>query len=97
MAKVVDDQVILNKNDVKKIKKEILRTVKTYANALRVMACDMPIETLCLPKELNNILIKANILRVYDILDIDLAEIKGIGVIRADMITARMFELGLVS
>ena len=97
MAKVVDNNVVLNKTDVKKIGKEVLKTVKTYANVLKIMACDMPIESLCLPKELNSILIKAGYLRVYDILDINLTEIKGVGVVRANMISARLQELCLIS
>lgn len=97
MAKVVNDNVILDNNDVKKIKKEVLRSVKAYSNAMKVMACDMPIESLCLPIELNNILLNAGINRVYDLIDRNFTEIKGIGIVRANMISARLNELIPVS
>lgn len=66
-----------------KIKKELLSGLNTYRKTISYMAGDAPIEVLCLPKRVENALIKSGCLRIYDLFDRDLTKIKGIGKIRS--------------
>ena len=64
-----------------KINKELFERMKSYRNTLNVLACDAPISVLCLPPNLESILIKNKLIRVFDLIygDVNLAEVKGIG------------------
>lgn len=68
-----------------------------YRKCLRYMEADAPIQALCLPPTIENILIKQGFERVYDLLRQDLAKIKGLGPRRLDILTARLDELLSVS
>ena len=65
-----------------KVKEELIKSMSAYKKTLAFMAGDAPIEVLCLPKKMENILIKNGCLRIYDLFDRDLTKIKGIGKVR---------------
>lgn len=63
-----------------------------YRNILNYMGANVPIQVLCLPKDVENILLKKDLLRVYDLFGHPLEEIKGIGTERANFIRERMSD-----
>jgi hypothetical protein len=81
-------EVNLKKADIKKINKKLLESLHHYRKMVTFMAADMPIGVLCLPKATEKILTKEGILRVYDLFDRDLSEIKGIGKTRIRDLTS---------
>lgn len=75
---------------IKKINEELLLNLKSYRKTLSYMYADAPIEALCLPKTLENLLINNGLLRIYDLFDRDFTEIKGMGDIRIRQLTASL-------
>lgn len=73
-----------------KIKEEVLKKMVEYEQTMKYMAADIPIEALCLPKATETILVNHGCLRVYDLLNRDFGEIKGLGAIRIGDLTARL-------
>lgn len=61
-----------------------------YRKALAFVSGDAPIEVLCLGTRNENALKKAGILRVYDLIDVDLTKIERIGPTGRDFIAARV-------
>ncbi len=87
----------VNKNfepdlELAKIRDEVLRKYRDYSKTMAYMAADAPVEVLCLPKTLQNILLDNGFLRVYDLFDMDFTKIKGLGVVRARDLTTRLNE-----
>lgn len=86
----------LNKNDeiakieMQKIHKHFLEGLENYRKTLSYMYGDAPIGVLCLDKSLERVLINADILRVYDLFNRDLTEIKGIGEARFRNLTTSL-------
>lgn len=70
------------------VDKKLLESFDNYNKFLRLCACDAPLGVLCLPKDIETILIRENITRVYDLLGRNLAEIKGLGKVRIYRLTA---------
>ncbi len=69
-----------------------------YRKILSYMGANVPIQVLCLPKPLEKCLISNGCLRVYDLINRDLAEIKGIGEVKIDLLASRLdefFSVGL--
>lgn len=60
-------------------KERLLAQHDRYAKVLDRIAADVPIEVLCLPKTIYTILLRAGCRRVCDVLNLDLAKVKGIG------------------
>lgn len=77
---------------LKKVKEEVLKKFQEYQKSLAYMASDAPISVLCLPKSIESILISHGRLRIYDLLDCDLTEIKGLSRVRISQITSRLNE-----
>ena len=75
---------------LQKLRKELVQSWEKYKQTIKYLACDAPIEILCLPKEIENILISNNFLRIYDLFDLDFTKIEGIGVKRARDLTSRL-------
>ncbi len=71
-----------------KLREEILIKFKEYKTTLNYMATDAPIEILCLPKSIETVLISNDLLRIYDLFDVDFTKIKGLGVTRIRHLTA---------
>lgn len=80
------------KVDVKKINQELLKNLENYRKTLSYLNADAPIGVLCLPKVIENALLADGCLRVYDLFDRDLAEIKGIGKTRVERLTSSLNE-----
>jgi hypothetical protein len=78
-----EDQISLQK-----IREEVGKRYEQYRKTMSLLSADAPIEILCLPKAIENILLSNGLLRVYDLLDCDLTEIKGLGVIRSRQLTS---------
>ena len=68
-----------NDLEITKLMAELSKKFSDYKKTLDYMACDAPIEILGLPKSIETILISQNFLRVYDLLNRDFTEIKGLG------------------
>ena len=72
-----------NNEQLKKIREEVLKKYKDYHKIMLLMSTDAPIEIMCLPKALENILLRNDFLRVYDLINVDFTKIKGLGVKRS--------------
>jgi len=73
----VNNNIEHNKQ-MKKIKKELLKRLKEYEKTMNFMACDAPIEILCLDKPIQKALIDHGFLRVYDLINRDFIEVEGL-------------------
>lgn len=73
-----------NKKDI--LKNNFIR----YRKILKYMEADVPIQCLCLPKIIENKLIGAGCLRVYDVFDLDFSKIKGLGISRQAIISSSL-------
>jgi hypothetical protein len=77
---------------MKKLKEEVLQRFSDYRKTIAFMAADAPISILCLPRVIENALLAHGCLRVYDLLNCDFTEIKGLGAVRIRNLTARLDE-----
>lgn len=68
-----------------------------YRRTICYMEGNVPIQVLCLPNAIEKILIKSGCIRVYDLLNRDLAKIKGLGKGRLPILTASLDEFFTVS
>ncbi len=73
-----DEQKEVLKKEMFQIKKKLLESVENYQKTISLLASDAPIGVLCLPKTIENILIRADCVRVYDIINRNLTEIEGL-------------------
>lgn len=69
----------LSEEDIKKIGQQLTENLQRYRKTLNYMTADAPIGVMCLPKKIERSLLNQGFLRVYDLLDCDLAKIEGIG------------------
>ena len=69
---------------------EITQSISRYRNIMSKLEADVPIQTLCLPRIIENILLSMGCLRVYDVIDLDLAKIKGLGDTRRALLRSRI-------
>ena len=79
-------------DDANKVEEELRKSLSHYRETLSFMGANAPIEVLCLPRAIENALIKAGYLRVYDLIRRDLSEIEGIGPTRRGILAARLDE-----
>lgn len=77
---------------LKQLREELAKRFSDYKNAIRYFEADAPIAVLCLPAQIENILLAHGLLRVYDLFDVDFSEIKGLGEVRMNYLTARINE-----
>lgn len=84
------DQSIEHDLDMARLKEELKKSFNEYNQTMRYMASDAPIEILCLPTSIEKILTDQGLLRVYDLLNVDLVKIKGLSVVRIKQLTARL-------
>ena len=75
---------------MKELREQLLRKFGDYQKTMKYMTADAPIQILCLPKAIEGVLLSSGCLRVYDLLDLDLAKIEGLGVSRIRDLTARL-------
>lgn len=72
------------------IKKKLLNTYNDYRKTILHLSCDVPIESLCLSKSTENILLNNGIRRVHEILSLDFTKIKGLGSVRGGELAASL-------
>jgi hypothetical protein len=90
------DKFLLSENQLEremrmnKLRKELNERFESYQKTMKYMAADAPIETLCLPKKVEKALLAHGCLRIYDMLDMDFSEVKGLGVIGIRDLTSRL-------
>jgi hypothetical protein len=80
----------LRKSDIVKINKKFLESLENYRKLLNILGGDMPIECLCLPKKSEKILISYGFLRIYDLINTDLSEVKGFSDVAMRDLTSRL-------
>ena len=76
-----------------KLKKDLMH----YREVLHFMSANVPIQVLCLPKPVENILLREGLVCIYDLLDRDLAKIKGLDRQRVSLLTSRLDEFFAIS
>lgn|SRR5574338_965381 len=76
--------------DMENLKRELKEKFKQYQTTIKFMAADAPIEILCLPAAIQKVLINEGFLRIYDLFDVDLIKIKGLGVIRTKQLATSL-------
>ena len=84
-------------NEIKNDSEDLKKNLSHYRNVLSYMGANVPIEVLCLPKVIENALIKDGCLRVYDLINRDFTKIKGIGRDRATLLASRLDEFFTIS
>lgn len=90
------DEVIDNL-ELKDKQEELNKNLAHYRNILMYMGANVPIQVLCLPKVIESALINDGCIRVYDMINRDLAKVKGIGRERLDVIESRLDNFFTVS
>lgn len=73
---------------MKILREELVKKFSEYKKTIGFMAADAPIEILCLPSEIEKILLNSGFHRVYDLFDADFVEIKGLGKARIARLTS---------
>ena len=85
----VDDVLNVDKDmQMQKIRDEVLKRFVDYKKTLAHLASDAPISVLCLPKPIENILVRQGLLRINDLFNVDFTKIKGLGSSRIRDLTA---------
>lgn len=84
------NEVKLTATDATEINKKLLESLDNYNKMIQYCMTDVPIGCMCLDSKTEAILIKNGFRRVFDIVDVDLTEIKGLGKIRIGKITASL-------
>jgi hypothetical protein len=83
-------EIKIDEATAREINKKYIESLQNYKRMMTCMVADVPIETLCLPKTVQTILLKNGFRRVFELIDLDLTEIKGIGVLRARDLASRL-------
>ncbi len=73
--------------DMEKLREQLKKSFSEYQTTMKFMAADAPIGVLCLPPIIEKILLDNGCLRIYDVFDLDLAKIEGIGPVRLRNLT----------
>ena len=74
----------------KQIAQKLIESADSYRQLVTLMSADVPIGVLGLPADIESILSKRGITRVFEIVGKDFSEIKGIGRKRAPLLTAAL-------
>lgn len=88
-----DDFVAEMKDSQDRLKEDLSH----YRNVMYFLGANVPIETLCLPKAIESILISDGCVRVYDLINRDFTKIKGLGTRRLALLTSRLDEFLSIS
>ncbi len=76
--------------ELKRISAEISIRQEQYLKTIKFLSADAPISILCLPKTIETILSNSGYFRIYDLFDVDLTKIKGLGAIRSKQLTSSL-------
>jgi len=84
------------------IENELRRNVVRYRTVMNILGTNIPIECMCLPNDIEKVLIREGYTRIFDLIEFlqgsrDLSEIKGIGKTRAGLIASRLDEFVVVT
>ena len=79
-----------NEMILQKLREELSKSFSEYRNTMKYMAADVPIEILCLQPAIEKILLNNGCLRVYDVFNLDLSKIEGIGPTRLRHLTTSL-------
>lgn len=74
------------------VSKQVREQWTQYQKLIYTMSLDGPIEMLCLPQKINQILIDAGCVRVYDMVDRDFSEIERLSEREIALVSARLDE-----
>ena len=85
-------EVKLNKSTIKKINKKLVESLENYRKFMQYAQGDLPLGALCLPKDLEKLLLKNGFVRVYDLFDADFTKVKGLGKVRLGYLTTSLNE-----
>lgn len=96
---MIDDDLnqIINPDVQPLAKTNLKEDFDNYRKTLYYMGANVPIQVLCLPKSLEKSLLNEGIIRVYDLINRDLAKIEGVGAKRLGLLTSRLDEFFTVS
>lgn len=93
----------VNDLDNEKIKKEqatqdeLQKNISHYRSIMNYLGCNLPIQVLCLPKQIEKSLLGAGLVRVYDLIGRDLGKVKGMGKTRRAILEVRLDDFFVVS
>jgi len=76
--------------DMDKLKAEIRKSFASYQTTMKYMLADAPLGILCLDPKVEKILLDQGFLRVYDLFNVDLIKVKGLGIVRVKQLTASL-------
>lgn len=94
----MSDDEIINPDTVQKPSEHnFQKDLEYYRQTLHFLGANVPIGVLCLPKAIEKVLARNNILRVYDLIGLDLTEIKGLGPARTSLLASRLDEFFFIS
>ncbi len=79
-----------NEMILQKLREQLSKSFSEYRETMKFMSADAPIEILCLQPEVEKILLNSGCLRIYDVFNLDLAKIEGIGPTRLRHLTTRL-------
>lgn len=82
----------INIDEIKKEQERLKEDIAHYRRVMQVLGSNVPIQTMCLPKEIEVILIKSGYERVCDLFGCDLTKIKGLGEKRVALLASRLDE-----
>ncbi len=87
---MIDNNKEIYFREMNKINENLINDIVNYKKTMSYMAADAPVEVLCLPKPIETILINNGLLRIYDLINMDLTKIKGIGETRLRDLTSSL-------
>lgn len=76
--------------EMAKLKEELRKKFNDYQTTMKFMLADAPIEILCLNTAIEKILLDQGFLRIYDLFNVDLVKIKGLGAVRIRNLTSSL-------
>lgn len=90
MPLCMDENTIYHSN--LEVNKKLLESLARYRKMMNYMSADIPIESLCLPKKLERLLIKSGLQRVFELFDLEITKIEGLDDVACRHLTARLNE-----
>jgi hypothetical protein len=87
MTDLVTDNDFDEDLKMKILKDELVKKFSEYKKTIGYMSADAPIQILCLPSEIEKILLNSGFHRVYDLFDANFVEVKGLGKARIARLT----------
>ena len=76
--------------DMALLREELRKKFQDYQTTMKYMLADAPIEGLCFDPKIQKILTDEGFLRIYDLFNVDLVKVKGLGVVRVKQLTSRL-------